>query len=127
VRRSASISSLALALVLLTAIALRALTPAGWMPTGQPGAPMVICTGEGPMALKAPGDHVPAPDSKAHHEPCAFSGLGFAPAPESRAVAVAERVLFALEAPAAPRSSITPGRGLAAPPPPARGPPIQLT
>jgi hypothetical protein len=94
-----------LALVLLTAIAPRALTPAGWMPSAQPGAPMVICTGEGAVTLHAPTDHTPAPGAKGHHEPCAFSGVGFASTPDAAptpAVAVLWTPAPQAEAPATP-------------------------
>lgn len=72
-----------LALLLLTALALRALTPVGWMPSHDLAAPMVICTGHGAMTKAPPSDRFPAPDARSHHEACAFSGLGFAPAPDA--------------------------------------------
>ena len=75
-------SRLALALVLLTALTFRALTPVGWMPSGQAGAPIVICTGDGTHLIAPPSDKAP-PAAAAKHELCTFSGHGFAPAPEA--------------------------------------------
>lgn len=118
----------------LLAVALKVLIPAGFMTASQPtnGLPfaLVLCTGQGPQVVE-PGDALglkdkaPA-DKPAHDAPCPFAGHGAAaPAPGALAVAKIEFVAFK---PAQPARAVhlVPGRGLAAPPLPARGPPSLL-
>jgi len=60
----------------LGAILLRALLPAGWMPSAESGAPLTICTLNGPVQL-APDQ--PGPAKAAHRDACPFwtaSSLG---------------------------------------------------
>ena len=121
-------------LVLATlAIALRIMIPAGFMPgmeatNGLPFA-LVLCTGQGPMVVQ-PGDvlgHQKAPaDKPAHDDPCPFAGHGVATPPPSSVVVA--KIEFVAYRPAAPArvTHLAPGRGLAAPPMPARGPPSLL-
>lgn len=116
------------------AIALRILIPAGFMTAPEPknGLPfaLVLCTGQGAMVVQ-PGDtlghHDKAPaDKPAHDEPCPFAGHGVAaPPPSALAIAKVEFVAFQ-PAPPARVVHLAPGRGLAAPPLPARGPPSLL-
>jgi hypothetical protein len=106
------------------AVALKVLLPPGFM-AAQDGAPfpLVICTGEGTTVVHQDG----APDAPAgkvgHDSPCAFAGHGAGAAPPSLAAPVA--VTFVEHATPAPQAltHLAPGRGLAAPPLPARGPP----
>lgn len=122
-------------LVLATlAIALRIMIPAGFMTAPQPtnGLPfaLVLCTGQGAMVVQ-PGEtlghHDKAPaDKPAHDDPCPFAGHGVAaPPPSALAVANVEFVAYRPVAPARV-VHLAPGRGLAAPPLPARGPPSLL-
>jgi hypothetical protein len=106
------------------ALALKVAVPAGYMvDTTTGGAPaIVLCTAQGAVTVKTPGDHH-APASSTHDAPCAFAGHGaaFVAAPPAT-VAVVERVAYAPFVPA-PAALAAPGRGLSAPPLPARGPP----
>ncbi|MGN6123620.1 MAG: hypothetical protein ACTHOJ_11770 [Sphingomonas oligoaromativorans] len=122
--------TIALAL-LACALALRLLIPAGWMPVADAqGLHLVLCSGSGPMEM--PSAHAMAGmkgmDHHGHHDPsmpdhpCAFAGLG---------LALAEPLLPQLALPARVAAvrvdhageTVAIGRGLAAPPPPATGPP----
>jgi hypothetical protein len=119
--------ALALALIGL-ALLLRIAMPAGWMPSqGRIG--ITLCTAYGAVqtTVAIPGLHhgdghdAPAPQD----HPCAFAGIG---APLDIA-AVLDAPVFAAVAVAvvagiAQGGAI--GRGLAAPPPPATGPPTIL-
>ena len=114
-----------LATVLATlALVLQIAVPAGFMVGDAPGGPsLVICTGHG-AAPDTRGDHGQpgkAPSSKSNSV-CAFAGHGGAPPTPLAQVALAEP--FEVHAqPLTLRVDLTPGRGLAAPPPPPRGPP----
>ncbi len=122
--------TIALAL-LACALALRLLVPSGWMPVvDATGLHLTLCSGSGP--LEAPAPH-PAMAGMAHHHhdhhdhggpdhPCAFAGLGLALA-EPLLPAIALSVLSAEAQPDRRPTLLTIGRGLAAPPPPATGPP----
>lgn len=122
----------------LIALALRVLVPPGFMvPTAGQGVgfPIVLCTAQGAKTFvvdqegrlsnpgpQPAGDHSPA--SQPHHS-CAFAGVAQAlGAPQSLQIGLAGWTFaehaFAVGTPAAP------GRGLAAPPPPQTGPPLQI-
>jgi len=130
--RPQGLRTIALAL-LACALALRLLVPAGWMPVvDAQGLHLTLCSGSGP--LEAPVAHH-AMAGMAHHQhhqhhdqgmpdhPCAFAGLGLALAePMLPVLALAQPVVRALPLPIALADAI--GRGLAAPPPPATGPPV---
>lgn len=106
----------------MLAVCLRILAPSGYMTTPDQPFALVICTGEGALNLTSDPSHQDhgAPQS---HAPCAFAGLGVATAPPEPLAAPAP-VVFALAAePIALQASLRPGQGLAAPPPPATGPP----
>jgi hypothetical protein len=113
--------------LLALALAVRVLVPAGWMPAEGQGLAITICSGNGAETawVDAEGKihkHDPAQDSMADH-PCAFAGMG--------APMLGGDVLPPPLALPAPRDEIaslslapaTIGQGLAAPPPPATGPP----
>ncbi|MFC3579366.1 hypothetical protein [Sphingomonas hylomeconis] len=127
---------------LLCVLLARAAVPAGWMPMASAdGIVLAPCSGMGMMTL--PGAEMPAamdmpgmgasaahqgdhdterhPDPAGDH-PCAGAGVS---------VALAAPLLDLFSVPsiapaAAPVARLTPaiGRGLAAPPPPATGPPV---
>lgn len=104
------------------ALALQAAIPPGFMPSGPQarGAPaLVICTGHG--ALKLAGDKAP-PVKRKGDAPCAFAGN------TPPIAAAAFRLLVQAYNWSAPRTVTvppdqSPGRGMAAPPPPPLGPP----
>ncbi len=124
-RRSADSNSEAggLWLVLaMLAVCLRILAPAGYMTTPDQPFALVICTGEGALKVKSDPSHQDhnAPQG---HAPCAFAGLGVATAPPEPSAVLAHVPFVRATAPAARPASMRPGQGLAAPPPPATGPP----
>lgn len=106
------------------ALALRVLVPAGFMvDSTSRGVALVICTSQGTTVVHQDG--APAsPASKSQHEaPCTFAGHGTgAVAPSLAAPAAAAYAAYVAASPASP-PGLAPGRGLAAPPLPARGPP----
>lgn len=66
------ITRLAAIYVALIAMFLRALIPLGWMPSASSGAPLTICTVQGPMQIDSnskPHQH----DSTHHNETCPFA------------------------------------------------------
>ena len=115
--------------LLVAALIARSAAPEGWMPVvnAAGGIEIAMCNGMGPetvMVLGADGKlHEKAP-AKGHSEthPCAFAGMGVGDAPPLLAVAAPAPAAAKSLSPATPLASI-PGRGLAAPPPPAIGPP----
>lgn len=126
---SAARRSLILA-IFACAILVRALVPAGWMPTMGANGGIVIsmCTGMGAVEMVLAPDgslHEKAPvkhDGATDH-PCTFAGLGQAfAAADPVAMPVPLPVDF-IDPPLAPQL-VSIGRGLAAPPPPQTGPPI---
>jgi hypothetical protein len=109
------------------ALALKVAVPTGFMVEARADAApaIVLCTAQGAVTIKAPaGHHGPdAPAQTKHDAPCAFAGHGAAfVAAEPLSVTAVE---FAAYAPFAPVAAVeaAPGRGLSAPPLPARGPP----
>jgi hypothetical protein len=113
-------------LLALLALVLNIVVPAGFMvDRGAAGAAIVICTGHGPQILNphadAPGHRPghPAP----HHDACPFAGHGVAAGPGFVAT-VTRQALPSSIALTTAVADMVPGRGLAAPPPPPRGPPL---
>lgn len=125
-RTRASIGNrVALALIGL-ALALRVLVPAGWMPSERGGFAITMCSGSAMESAWIDADgklHKQAPSSGGEH--CAFAGLG-APMLASDIPAPATLAPRANEAPALSQALASVGRGLAAPPPPATGPPVTV-
>lgn len=133
--RRASTQLMALAII-ACALFMRVLVPQGWMPVETAsGWRIVICTGTGPMQMTMPADMASAmkgmhhgPKDQEHNSndhPCAFSSL---------AMALDESPLTVLDLPKLVPGTllirlvtvVSVGRGLAAPPPPATGPPSAL-
>lgn len=114
--------------IALIAVAVRGLIPMGWMPTGERGFEITICAGvdthkvwldsNGKLHKQDPSKK-PAPDP----EPCAFGALAMLANLGDNSAAYFPAVK---RAKALGRSEylVSIGRGLAAPPPPATGPPI---
>lgn len=122
----------ALALLLVCALALRLLVPAGWMPVADAhGLHLTLCPGAGPIMPATP--HVMAgmthPGSAPHHDQaspdhaCPFAGLSLALDRPTAPPTVAPPRVAPLPLPVRPLA-VAIGRGLAAPPPPATGPPL---
>lgn len=119
------------------ALALKILTPPGFMiaaPVNDMPFPLVLCTAQGAVTV-APGAPLGDPSAPAHAPqdegvadgPCAFAASPPLAGGPSRAEPA--RVEFAAceRPPARSLTHLAPGRGLAAPPLPARGPPSLLT
>lgn len=116
-------------LLLVAALLARSVAPEGWMPVvnAAGGIEITVCNGTGPD-----DNMVLSPDGKLHHKApgrsqagdhaCAFSGLGIADAPPTL-VALAAPIFASEATPTLDPIDAVPGRGLAAPPPPATGPP----
>ena len=115
------------------ALAIKVMVPAGFM-TAPPSADelaftLVLCTAQGAVTVQAddlaPQTHDDQDPGKsaAHDSPCAFAGHG-AGAPPPNLLDARAVEFIAYRAPASVQVvHRAPGRGLAAPPLPARGPP----
>ena len=110
--------------LLALAIALKLLVPQGWMPDSRGG--LMLCSGKVPVAVPAMthgghGKH-DAPAKQAADHPCAFAGPSMAAAPPVPLAALTAPPVTSDALPITP-FAVAVGRGLAAPPPPATGPP----
>ena len=131
--RGASRLHQALAAFALLALCVRALVPAGYMVGGLDAsgrqAFVTLCSESGPIqiaidldtgAVKETGaDHA---DNAAKHPPCVFAAAATFDAPALLVLPVSAPVQVA--APSFAPAFVRPGLGLAAPPPPAIGPPL---
>jgi len=115
------------AVLAFLALALQLLVPAGFMPdtrSSARGIAIVICTGQGPLTINWDGHgehgskHTPAKPMAA----CPFASHVTAATLEIPSI-LPERVVFTHASNTARAYTVYPGRGLAAPPPPAIGPP----
>lgn len=121
-------------LVLATlAIALKIMIPTGFMPDADQGAGLpfavVLCTSDGMKVVdQLPTSHQADEHGgkSAHDAPCPFATQGaVTPPPAMSAIAEAQRVAYV--EPLTPLARVvSPGRGLAAPPPLPTGPPVDL-
>jgi hypothetical protein len=111
----------------LLALFLQSAAPAGVMLAREDGrATIAICTGHGAAHSLAELAGHPTKTPKSQPDaPCAFAGHGVAASPPL-ATLIARPIGRPGAPPMAARFDLTPGRGLAAPPPPSQGPP-QLT
>ncbi len=121
----------------LIAMAVRAAVPVGFMLSADPDRWIVVtmCSGAGPMQMALnldTGEHregdAPHPDEQgeaAHHAPCVFAAAA-TPAPPASVAILAPPIQIFAEAARVFPESVSIGRGLAAPPPWATGPPIHL-
>lgn len=112
----------------LLALALKIIVPPGYMvgtSTNSLPFSIVICTSQGAVVVDPGGSH--EQDKGAQHEaPCVFAGHGLgAEPPERSSHPFRPTVIYQSIAPA-PSCEAKPGRGLCAPPPPARGPPLSI-
>ncbi len=108
----------------LLALAFTVIVPPGVMTTSQGGGgALVICTGHGPLVLDR-GDQKAPPGKSQAAAACPFAANITPPLPA--VVSVTGRAA-PTEIPAATLAGDqSPGRGLAAPPPPAIGPPVLI-
>ena len=127
VARSWFLSLTAFALLLQLAV------PQGFMPGGSAriagfDAPaLVICTGHGPLlGLDGHGKPGKAPSRSNPDAPCGFAGHGAAAAPPLSLLLSTQTTVLAARTEPLRVFDLAPGLGLAAPPPPAQGPPIRL-
>jgi hypothetical protein len=120
------------AVLAMLAFALRAATPAGFMlaATERGALTVTLCSGHGPETITvdaqsgAPQDKAPTKngeDAKAQ-APCVFAAAAALAAPVEPPSLAAPLAIAA--APETRVATARPGEGLAAPPPPATGPPI---
>lgn len=126
IRYASFVRSLTILMVVL-ALALRIAIPSGWMPSAEKAFAITVCTGmdiqtvwidkQGNVHKEAPGK-----GKGVKHAPCAFAGYnGPVDLPQSRVALTFGPA--ALETRQFPSSTVSVGHGLAAPPPPAIGPP----
>jgi hypothetical protein len=119
------------ALMAFAALVLQLLFPAGLMADASGAAThglrIVICTAEGRIASNwdAPVDHGPKKAPAKPMASCPFAGHATAVSPPAPQVLV-ERVSFDRPPQSKRPEALSPGRGLAAPPPPAIGPPVLI-
>ena len=106
----------------LAALWVQLLVPQGFMVANSATGPnLVICTGHGPLDLSVHGHPGKAPASKSNAA-CVFAGHGLSDKATADVTMAPSVVAYAAPAQRAV-SQAAPGYGLAAPPPPARGPP----
>lgn len=117
--------------IIACALLLRIIVPAGWMPSADIDGRMriTLCTSTGLVEAYVDRDgtiHEKSSKSEPKtDQPCSFAGMGVAIAMPTILYAAMPPLLAA--APILPRlRSVSIGRGLAAPPPPAIGPPAIL-
>lgn len=119
-----------LVLTALLALVLKIAVPPGFMPGTSLSVPIIVCPGQDrAIATGHHGGHGPSkPGHDEADHPCAFTALGLAaiaapvPGPDPMPVVVAVAAPIAMAMPV-----LAPGRGLAAPPPPSRAPPVLST
>jgi hypothetical protein len=119
---------LALTLFML-AIALKIVVPAGFMAEASSGSPfaLVLCSDQGPVEAAqspvGPDTEHPSPQEHDDQAPCAFTGHGASSLlVDTQTVRDSQSVDYAALTPPE-RLDAGVSRSLAAPPPPARGPP----
>lgn len=111
----------------MLALAMRVLLPAGFMPSAERGFALTICTGTDTQTVWMDTSGTlhkedPAKGKSVDHQPCAFAGVAIAldnPATEDHVAMAPVAPAIAVFA----KRDVSVGAGLAAPPPPAIGPP----
>ena len=115
------------AVLIVLALALRVIIPSGFMPSSERGFALTICTGMDTQTVwmdKSGKLHKedPSKGKSVEHQPCAFAGAAMAADVLSADFQVAMAPV-ALAIPVFAKREVSVGAGLAAPPPPAIGPP----
>jgi hypothetical protein len=109
----------------MLALVLQICVPGGFMVSREAGAPaLVVCTGHGALVTLADTHGAPAKVPAGDHGVCAFAGHGVTTLDAPATVIAATSVAFSAP-PVSTPADPTPGRGLAAPPPPSQGPPLR--
>lgn len=126
IRASSPFRNIAAAMILL-ALALRVIIPSGFMPSSERGFALTICAGMDTQTVwmdKSGKLHKedPSKGKSVEHQPCAFAGAAMAADVLSADFQVAMAPV-ALAIPVFAKREVSVGAGLAAPPPPAIGPP----
>jgi hypothetical protein len=126
IRTFSPFRKIAAALIVL-ALALRVIIPSGFMPSSERGFALTICTGMDTQTVwmdKSGKLHKedPSKGKSVEHQPCAFAGAAMAADVLSADFQVAMAPV-ALAIPVFAKREVSVGAGLAAPPPPAIGPP----
>lgn len=126
IRAFSPFRNIAAAMILL-ALALRVIIPSGFMPSSERGFALTICTGMDTQTVwmdKSGKLHKedPSKGKSVEHQPCAFAGAAMAADVLSADFQVAMAPV-ALAIPVFAKREVSVGAGLAAPPPPAIGPP----
>lgn len=122
-------SRILMAMLLAVVLAGRLMVPTGWMPVASEGGiAIVLCSGDGPAPawLDASGKlHKGKPDSSGHKaaESCPFAALA-SPVDLARGPALDVPLPPVVATHGGKPSAVSIGHGLAAPPPPATGPPL---
>lgn len=120
---------IAAALIVL-ALAVRVIIPSGFMPSAERGFALVLCTGMDTQTVwldKSGKLHKedPSKGKSVEHQPCAFAGAVSAIA-APMAASVDNHVARLSTDPVPTPRAFSIGSGLAAPPPPAIGPPSAI-
>ncbi len=115
------------AIFILMALAMRVIIPSGYMPSSERGFALTICAGMDTQTVwmdKSGKLHKedPSKGKAIEHQPCAFAGAAITVDFPATALQIAMAPV-ALAAPVFAKREVSVGAGLAAPPPPAIGPP----
>jgi hypothetical protein len=107
----------------MLALFLQLAVPQGFMLARDGGRPTIaICTGHGPLLAPADDHGLPAKAPKPAPT-CPFAGHGGTPTTAPLLTLTSVRFEQSAAALTLPITSVMPGRGLAAPPPPSQAPP----
>ena len=115
------------AVFVLMALAMRVIIPSGYMPSSERGFALTICAGMDTKTVwmdKSGKLHKEDPSigKSVEHQPCAFAGAAITADFPATAFQI-DMDPVALAAPVFAKREVSIGSGLAAPPPPAIGPP----
>jgi len=118
------------AVFILMALAMRVVIPSGYMPSSERGFALTICAGMDTQTVwmdKSGKLHKqdPLKGKSVEHQPCAFAGAAMAADFPANALQIAMPPV-ALVVPVFAKREVSIGSGLAAPPPPAIGPPSYI-
>lgn len=112
----------------LLALTLKVAIPAGYMArpaTDTLPFAIVICTAQGAVVVD-PGDSPHGDEASPHDAPCVFAGHGLGAGSPTGGFSIVPLAIAYYPVSPPPACEATPGRGLCAPPPPARGPPLSI-
>ena len=118
------------AIFILMALAMRVIIPSGYMPSSERGFALTICAGMDTQTVwmdKSGKLHKedPSKGKSVEHQPCAFAGAAITADFHATALRI-DMAPVALAIPVFAKREVSVGAGLAAPPPPAIGPPSYI-